>query len=302
MPKKMHRTELERRITEMSSGKYSFVCWDGDSFGSRERVRLKCNIDGKEWSAVFYSLKNGGSGCPECKARKLRDRLITPEAGVIERIERSGDISFLHWIGDYVGVHSVAKMRCNADGFEWSTQVAGVSYGVAGCPQCSGKRRWTADERVVHINNIDGIVFVSWVGDYKNAFTRARVACEKCGHAWSSTIDNIVNQGKGCPKCSKHGFNKGCNGYLYALRSECGRYVKVGISNNPTKRHSRLRRATPFKFVLIEQISGKGDEIYEMECMFHNKYESAGFAGFDGATEWLMCTDDLLKELIDVAQ
>jgi len=48
---------------------------------------------------------------------------------------------------------------------------------------------------------------------------------------------------------------------------------------------------------MVEQISGDGSKIAELEKYFHGKYERAGFTGFDGATEWLACSDELLGEL-----
>lgn len=74
-------------------------------------------------------------------------------------------------------------------------------------------------------------------------------------------------------------------------------YVKIGISNDPKRRHSELEKRTPFKFGIVEQISGDGAKIAKLEKHFHSKYERAGFTGFDGCTEWLICTPQLLDEL-----
>lgn len=107
----------------------------------------------------------------------------------------------------------------------------------------------------------------------------------------------MVNMGTGCPRCAKYGYQLDKTGYLYALRSECGRYVKIGISNNPSQRHRQLELATPFNFNLVEQVHGDGVKIAGLEKSFHEKYESAGFTGFSGATEWLVFSDELLSEL-----
>ncbi len=79
--------------------------------------------------------------------------------------------------------------------------------------------------------------------------------------------------------------------------SDCGLYAKVGISNKYENRISILKKSTPFKFSLIELYSNiSGDLIFNLERMFHSKYESAGFKGFDGATEWLKFSPELLEE------
>lgn len=167
-------------------------------------------------------------------------------------------------------------------------------------PTLCEKRRWTANERVEQINNREDIDFISWDGAYKNYNSRAIVKCKIDGYEWSSSIECLINSARGCPKCANRGYNPSITGFLYALRSECGQYVKVGISNKPSRRHSELARATPFKFNIVEQFEGGGAKIASLEKHFHENYESAGFSGFDGATEWLVCSDELLSELRSV--
>jgi len=48
---------------------------------------------------------------------------------------------------------------------------------------------------------------------------------------------------------------------------------------------------------LIEKVYGDGGRVYDLEKRFHDKYERAGLSGFDGCTEWLVCSDELLGEL-----
>lgn len=209
-----------------------------------------------------------------------------------------GRYKFVRWYvdGEY-GTLKKCVVRCVKDGFEWAASVSHLVNNSRGCPQCSGKRRWTADERVSHINSLENIEFVSWISSYKNQYSKANVRCAVDGFEWSATVNNLVNACRGCPSCAGYGFQIGKIGYLYALRSECGRYVKIGISNKPSQRHRQLELSTPFKFNLVEQIAGDGAKIAELEKHFHNKYERAGFTGFDGCTEWLMCTPQLLEEL-----
>ena len=88
---------------------------------------------------------------------------------------------------------------------------------------------------------------------------------------------------------------------MYALRSECGGHVKIGITNRDNDRFSELKRNTPFNFSIIEKVSGDGLHIQEIERYFHGKYERSGFSGFDGATEWLVCTPELLEEIRSIA-
>ena len=217
-----------------------------------------------------------------------------------QRIDEAGAgrHEFVRWSVDgEFGATKKCVVRCKVDNSLWSARANDLVNGGHGCQQCSGVRRWTPEERVEQINKLDNIEFVSWVGEYKKHNSKANVRCEVDGFEWSASVHSLVNNGYGCPKCAKYGYDKSKTGTIYALRSECGQYVKVGISNDPKSRHKRLEKRTPFKFNLVEQISGGGVKIAELEKHFHDKYERAGFTGFDGCTEWLISTPELLEEL-----
>ena len=293
MAKKLSKEEWKRRVKAAGDGRYEFVRWlvDGE-FGSSKRCVVRCVKDGNEWSAKVSNLVTGGKGCPQCVGLR---RWTSEER--IEQINKLEVIEFASWVGGYKNAHSKANVRCKTDGYEWSAAVFSIVNSGKGCPQCSGNRRWTAEERVDQINKLEGIEFVSWINRYKNSQSKANVRCNVDGHEWIAAVDQLVNEGTGCPSCAKYGYDKSKTGTLYALRSECGRYVKVGISNDPKRRHNELEKRTPFKFNLVEQISGDGAKIAALEKHFHDKYERAGFTGFDGATEWLVCTPQLLEEL-----
>lgn len=210
----------------------------------------------------------------------------------------AGRYEFVRWAvdGEFLSKHRVV-VKCVIDRYEWEAKVNNLVENQSGCPHCSGKRRWTSDERIEQINSLENIEFISWDGEYKNCYSRVNVKCTVDKHVWIATVDSLVNSVTGCPKCAKYGYDPSKKGYLYALRSECGRYVKVGISNKLSRRRTELARATPFKFNIVEQIRGDGSKIAELEKYFHSKYERAGFTGFSGCTEWLVCTPELLEEL-----
>lgn len=269
-----------------------FISWVDGYKNGHSKANVKCEIDGFEWSAKVSSLVNTGSGCPSCAGNR---RWTNKER--IEQINKTKNIEFVSWTDGYKNAFSRANLKCKIDGFEWAASVSSIVNNGLGCPHCAGNIRWTAEERIEQINKLENILFLSWVDGYKNSYSKASVRCAVDGFEWSASVNNLINQWRGCPRCAKHGYDQSKTGTLYALRSECGKYAKVGISNNQLQRHKQLERSTPFSFSCIEQISGEGDKIRELEKHFHNKYESAGFTGFDGATEWLFCTPELLEEL-----
>ena len=293
MQKKLSKAVWEQRIRDAGAGRYEFIRWTVDGeVGALKKCAVRCVKDGYEWSSTVSNLVNGGQGCQKCAGNGRR----TAEER-IEQINKLENIEFISWVDGYKNSKSKSNVKCKIDGFVWSATVSDLVNGGYGCPQCAGVRRWTAEERIQQINKLHNIEFISWHGEYKNKKSKANVNCKVDGFVWGATVDDLVNNVRGCPRCAKYGFKLDKTGYLYALRSECGKYVKVGISNDPKRRHKELERGTPFRFNLVEQLSGDGAKIAELEKHFHSKCERAGFTGFDGCTEWLICTPQLLEEL-----
>ena len=216
---------------------------------------------------------------------------------VISKINSINNISFLRWCESYAGTRTKATVRCLIDGFEWTTKASNLIYAGQGCPECGGNRIWSETERIDQINSIKNIEFVEWSSGYRSACSKAIVRCLVDGFQWSASVRSLHNNRSGCPRCHRCGFDKGKDGHLYALLSSCGNYIKIGISNNIKTRMYQLSKYTPFEFNRIGIVSGSGDYVSSLERYFHEKYERAGFRGFDGCTEWLLSTAELLDEL-----
>ena len=293
MAKKLSKEQWEQRIRDAGAGRYEFVRWEVDGeFGAGKKCVVRCAKDGYLWVSTANNLVYHGNGCPHCSGKRR-----WTEKERIDQINSIENIEFVSWHDCHKNAMSKVNVRCNIDGFSWSSTIDNFVNNKQGCPQCAGVRRWTAEERIEQINSLENIEFVGFVDGYRNNNSKATVRCKTDGFEWSARVYNLVNGGRGCPKCAKNGYDQSKLGHLYALRSECGRYVKVGISNKPSQRHRQLELATPFSFSCIEQISGDGSKISDLEKYFHDKYERAGFARFDGCTEWLICTPQLLEEL-----
>lgn len=296
MPKKISKEEWEQRIKEAGTGRYEFVRWEVDGeFGSKDKCVLRCIVDGFEWESSVNNLVNHRRGCPQCAGKR---RWTADER--IEQINSLENIRFISWVDYHKNHRSKANLVCLIDGFEWSSSVGNLVHGKKGCPQCSGVRRWTEDERIEQINSTNEVEFLRWDSNYQGAFSRAIVRCKYDCFEWDVTIANILNHGSRCPKCTLRGYDKRANGTLYSLLSECGKFVKVGISNKPEVRLELLKKRTPFIFSLFRTFESDGVTVVGLEKHFHGKYERAGFTGFDGCTEWLICTPELLEELINL--
>ena len=177
-----------------------FVRWDGEFKGAKGRAVVRCKIDGYEWSTIIHNLtKTNPRGCPHCSGKR---RWTADEQ--IGRINARENIEFVRWDGEYKNVHSKAIVRCKIDGYEWSNAVAQlITTNPTGCPQCSGNRRWTADEQIGRINARENIEFVRWYDKFENSKSKAIVRCKIDGYEWSAKVSALTCAVlSGCPHCS----------------------------------------------------------------------------------------------------
>ena len=283
------REKCEQEINDLPS--IHFVRWlDGEYANNKSRAVVRCEQD-HEWDARVVNLFSG-KGCPECAGKR---RWTADER--IAQINALNGIRFTRWDGVHCGKKSKAVVQCAIDGYEWSASMDSLLNNGSGCPQCAGVRRWTADERVEQINSLTGISFVRWLdGEYRGARSKAVYRCDK-GHEWSAGVYSILNNGSGCPQCAEYGYNPSKPGTLYALRSECGTMVKIGISNDYEQRLSTLKRTTPFNWQCVELLhSDDGTHIARLEKEIHNTTEPAiTDSQFDGYTEWRKWDTRILK-------
>ena len=105
-----------------------------------ERVNVRCNICGHEWSPVAYSLLSG-KGCPHCSAiegaKKRKGRLAAKsnERFIEEVREINPTIEIL---SEYTNNKTKVLARCLVCNHEWNVVPASLLNGH-GCPVCARK-------------------------------------------------------------------------------------------------------------------------------------------------------------------
>lgn len=287
---RLTQSECEQKVNEIPS--ISLVRWVNGHRGSKSRAVFRCAIDGHEWATGVGSVINGKSGCPQCGRTSMMEKRRIPAEEREQQIDKLPNISFLRWVDGYKNGCSKAICRCEIDGSEWSASAVQLVNRRTGCPKCAliysaNARRTPEDEIINKINSRPSIKFVRWDGAYIGVESKVVCRCEIDGLEWSSSVMNFI-RGRGCPQCAEYGYRPGKPGTLYALRSECGTMVKIGISNNYKQRHRQLARATPFIWSCIELLhSDDGAVIAEMEKELHSWTEQAIFGqSFSGSTEW----------------
>lgn len=211
----MKRISEETRIQQINSlPNIVFLRWVDGYKNQYSKAACRCTVDDFEWTATPDSLIHGGRGCPQCVGKR--------HWTVGEResqINAKPNVSFVRWADEYKNGGSKAVCRCLVDGFEWTASVSDLINNGSGCPQCGGKRRCTAVERIAQINSMPNVAFVRWDGTYKNAYSKAVCRCAIDGIEWAAVVNSLINNGSGCPQCAQYGYSPAKPGTLYLLRS-----------------------------------------------------------------------------------
>ena len=142
--------------------------------------------------------------------------------------------------------------------------------------------------------------------------TKQRVVrrCGVCHKEWSALVANVLAHGSGCPVCARRenararAFAKidpRVPGFLYRLDSECGTFSKIGFTQNLLKRLGDVECRVPFALGKRMHVIKEGSpfHVFDLEKALILSVESAGFSGFEGATEWLLA-ESLDKKLLDM--
>lgn len=75
-------------------------------------------------------------------------------------------------------------------------------------------------------------------------------------------------------------------------------FIKVGITKSLNRRLKELKTATPFEFSLFKFYELDGQSCVHIEKYFHTSYEKANLKDFDGSTEWLKYSKELMNDIL----
>jgi hypothetical protein len=182
----------------------------------------------------------------------------------------------------YTRAHSLVTIICKEHGP--FTQKAYSHLNGRGCGECSGTKRHSTETFIKAARRVHGEKYDYSAAKYVNNKTKIAIICGEHGVFYQ--VPNSHLSGRGCVKCAKTSYQKDKTGNVYLLMSDCGGFMKIGITNNPKQRFSELRSKTPFGFVVLALYPMRGEFAPIIERGVHELGESAGLSGFCGATEW----------------
>lgn len=106
-----------------------------------ERINVRCNVCGREWSPRAYSLLQG-KGCPHCSAiegaRKRKKRLAQKTTEQFKEELRAINQT-VEILGEYKNNKTKILARCITCGYEWEVVPASLLNGHS-CPICARNR------------------------------------------------------------------------------------------------------------------------------------------------------------------
>lgn len=290
MPAKLTTKDFidRARAVHGDSYGYAFVVYQSN----RDKILIHCPDHGffEQIPASHFS----GSGCPNCAEiiRNNKKRL-----SIVEFISRANVVhenKYDYSLVDYLNNHTKVKIKCKIHNiFE---QTPGNHLSGVGCPTCNGTKQYTNESFIQKAREFHGDKYDYSKTVCKSVHTKVKIICTEHGEFIQRPSDHF--KGKGCPGCANYGFDRTKKGFLYILRSECGQYMKIGITNKPCQRQSQLSRATPFSFKRIELIEGPGCRVAELEKELLSFYQQAKFIEpFDGYTEWCLWDTSIREKL-----
>ena len=236
-----------------------------------------------------------GCGCPACGSLIIKNKLMLNKHAFIEKArEIHGDNTYDYSLVEYTGNKRKALINCYKHGSFEQTPACHLSG--HGCPSCGGTKKYTNQSFIEKAKEIHGDNFDYSKVKYTNSRTKIIITCPEHGDFEQTPSSHL--QTVGCPGCAEYGFDRTKVGFLYVLRSDCGRYMKIGITNKPNQRQAQLSRATPFLFKRIELIEGQGDWIADLEKEILAEHQPADFTEkFDGSTEWRLWNSNVVNQI-----
>lgn len=279
--------------------------WDPSTIhpGTKAKKYWKCRA-GHIWLTSVNLRTLRGFGCPYCSNQKL---LVGFNDLLTTHPRLSAEASGWDPSGLTSGSLKKVKWRCS-EGHIYISRVRDRAQRMTSCTYCAGKKVMVGFNDLGTLNPQLANQAVGWdpstVTIHSNE--KRKWKCD-LDHIWETSVSNRT-QGKGCPSCSKTGFNPNEDGYLYFLVHEHWSLFQIGISNAPKDRVAQHSRAGWQLLDLRGPMEGYLAQKWEIAILQYVKSKGGrmadeiGFAQFDGYTEaWLQNSFEFssLKEVMD---
>lgn len=156
------------------------------------KMEWECGDCGYIWPAIFRSIRNLNSWCPECAGNA---RLTIEHAKRIA-VKKGGKCLST----EYKNNHEALLWECGKCSYQWPASMNKVKDADHWCPECAGNLSLTIDD-AKQIAESRGGLCLSTV--YVNDYTHLNWQCGKCGNTWPASLASVKRLNTWCPYCSK---------------------------------------------------------------------------------------------------
>jgi hypothetical protein len=268
---------------------------------SSQKIIVTCPMHGD--FAIQPSNLLNGIGCGECGKIKAGIARRLGKDVFVEKSEKLLGNTYDYSLVEYVNNATNITIICKKHGSFQQTPASHLRG--CGCTDCGHEA--TAKAKTRNINDFVADSFLKHKDRYDYTETeyvgnkkKVSIGCRIHGVFKQSPEKHLA--GRGCPKCAKHGYNRGMPGCLYILQHD--NITKIGITNSELK--ERLRRISKtsgkiFKCLLFIRFEN-GEIADDIESALlkelRDTYEGVS-EKFDGSTECFMDVDypKLLKRI-----
>ncbi len=200
---------------------------------SKTPWKCKCLGCGSIVNPRIGDVKNGGGGCRTCGTAKTARALTIPEDKALQ-IMIDADV---RPTVPYPKAKNKWKSECLKCGRVIFPILSEIIAGHAGCSYCANRKK-DPQEVVKFMLSVN----LEPLEPYKNARSRWKCKCLKCGNVVYPQYNNVEQENGGCGFCSKKGINLNKPSYLYLITHEDLAAHKIGIGNVQEKiRIDRLK-------------------------------------------------------------
>ena len=223
--------DLESQFPELA---IQAVGWDPSkvSPGTAAKRRWKCANDHVWVTSVSLRTKRG-LGCPYCSGQKLLEGFNDLKTKFPEIASEA-----YGWNPSKIYVGNVTKREWMCDyGHRWFATPQQRTRSLTGCPTCMGRVTESGFNDLSTRFPAIADEALGWDPSLisPGSLERKKWKCHK-GHIWESMVATRAHLNRGCPTCSKTGFDPNKPGWLYLLQHELWGMLQIGISNVPQSR------------------------------------------------------------------
>jgi hypothetical protein len=224
--KRITSSEFVKRASELYSNQYDYSLVN-EIENSRTRVKVVCPKHGTFTPLVVNHLR--GQGCAKCK---VVDNRNDRECFIKKSLNIHGDL-YDYSLVDYTSNKNKVKIICKTHGVFEQTPTNHLKGSK--CGKCRGYRK-TTEEFVNESNIVHENRYAYSECEYKDALTKVKITCKIHGNFEQSPSNHLQSQG--CPECSRGGYKKRDNSYVYVIKcvGMVGEFCGYGISSNLQRR------------------------------------------------------------------